>query len=48
MFKNKTILITGGTGSFGKEFLNYLLHNQKELKKILHLEYQTKKLIIVF
>ena len=24
-FKNKTILITGGTGSFGNAFLNYAL-----------------------
>ena len=35
MFKNKTILITGGTGSFGKAFLKYLLINHKELKKII-------------
>ena len=26
MFKNKTLLITGGTGSFGSRFLNYLLN----------------------
>jgi UDP-N-acetylglucosamine 4,6-dehydratase len=25
MYKNKSILITGGTGSFGKNFVNYLL-----------------------
>ncbi len=31
-FNKKTILITGGTGSFGKEFLNYLL--DKNLKEI--------------
>jgi UDP-N-acetylglucosamine 4,6-dehydratase len=24
-FKNRSILITGGTGSFGSKFLNYLL-----------------------
>ncbi len=36
MFKNKTILITGGTGSFGKSFL----------KKILNQKYQFKKIII--
>jgi UDP-N-acetylglucosamine 4,6-dehydratase len=35
MFTNKTILITGGTGSFGKSFAKYLLAN-----------YQLKKLII--
>ena len=35
MFKNKTILITGGTGSFGKAFLKYLLNNHKDIKKII-------------
>ena len=35
MFKNKTILITGGTGSFGKAFLKYLLINHKDIKKII-------------
>ena len=35
MFKNKTILITGGTGSFGKYFTNYILK-----------KYQPKKIII--
>ena len=35
MFKNKTILITGGTGSFGKAFLEYLLVNHKDVKKII-------------
>lgn len=32
--KNKTILITGATGSFGKNFLNYLI-NIRNLKKII-------------
>ena len=27
-FKNKTILITGGTGSFGNEFINHLITNK--------------------
>ena len=27
MFDNKEILITGGTGSFGKEFIKYILNN---------------------
>ena len=35
MFKNKTILITGGTGSFGKSFLKHLIHNYKDFKKII-------------
>src|SRR3990167_3842588 len=31
---NKTILITGGTGSFGKSFVKYLLDNFKPKKVI--------------
>jgi len=32
-FRNKTILITGGTGSFGREILSYLLKNEfKEIR----------------
>ena len=27
MFKKKNILITGGTGSFGKAFVEYVLKN---------------------
>lgn len=34
MFKNKTVLITGGTGSFGKNFAKYLLDNAP-LKKLI-------------
>jgi UDP-N-acetylglucosamine 4,6-dehydratase (inverting) len=34
-FKNKSLLITGGTGSFGKAFVNYLLKNKIHLKKII-------------
>lgn len=33
MFKDKNILITGGTGSFGKEFTTYLL-NHTEAKRV--------------
>ena len=33
MFKNKRVLITGGTGSFGKAMLNFLL--KKNLKEII-------------
>ena len=32
--KNKSILITGGTGSFGANFLKYLLKHQKNFKRI--------------
>ena len=35
MFNNKSILITGGTGSFGKKFIKILLS-----------EYQPKKVIV--
>jgi UDP-N-acetylglucosamine 4,6-dehydratase len=34
-FKNASILITGGTGSFGIAFVNYLLKNKVPLKKII-------------
>ena len=33
--KNKSILITGGTGSFGSTFVKYLLNNNSNLKKII-------------
>ncbi len=35
MFENKTILITGGTGSFGKNFTKYVLERYKKIKKII-------------
>ena len=31
-FKNKLILITGGTGSFGSAFLNHLIKNKISFK----------------
>ena len=34
MFNNKSILITGGTGSFGQEYTKFLLKNYN-VKKIL-------------
>lgn len=34
-FKNKSILITGGTGSFGKNFVNYLLKNKFPFSRII-------------
>lgn len=34
-YKNKTILITGGTGSFGKAFVSFLLEKKIPLKKII-------------
>lgn len=34
MLNNKTILITGGTGSFGKAFVHYLFQNYPDIKKV--------------
>ena len=34
MFKNKTILITGGTGSFGSSFVHYMLRKKFLFKEI--------------
>ena len=34
-FKNKTILVTGGTGSFGQSFVRHVLDNYSEIKKII-------------
>ena len=42
MFKNKTILITGGTGSFGHSFLKRLLKLKTPPKEIRILA-ETKK-----
>ena len=35
MFKNKNLLITGGTGSFGKAFSKFLLSSNIPLRKII-------------
>lgn len=35
IFKNKSILITGGTGSFGHGFIRYLIKNKYPLRKII-------------
>ncbi|MBS1590827.1 MAG: UDP-N-acetylglucosamine 4,6-dehydratase (inverting) [Bacteroidetes bacterium] len=34
-FSNKSILITGGTGSFGKKFIETLLKNHSELRRVI-------------
>jgi UDP-N-acetylglucosamine 4,6-dehydratase len=34
-FKNKTLLLTGGTGSFGKAFVSFMLKNNAPLKRII-------------
>lgn len=36
MLNNKTILITGGTGSFGKQFIRTILHKYKPKKVIVY------------
>lgn len=35
MLNHKTVLITGGTGSFGKKFLETILHRYPDVKKII-------------
>ena len=35
MFNNKTIIITGGPGSFGKAFVEHLLKKYKKIKKLI-------------
>ncbi|MFH4663075.1 polysaccharide biosynthesis protein, partial [Vibrio alginolyticus] len=35
MLNNKSILITGGTGSFGKQFIKTILERYPEVKKII-------------
>ena len=34
-FENKTVLITGGTGSFGKKFIETILNRYPDVKKII-------------
>lgn len=33
MLNNKSVLITGGTGSFGKKFVETILHDYPQVKK---------------
>jgi UDP-N-acetylglucosamine 4,6-dehydratase (inverting) len=35
MYKDKSILVTGGTGSFGKQFVETILKNHKEVRKLI-------------
>lgn len=35
MFNNKTVLVTSGTGSFGKRFISRVLVEYPEVKKII-------------
>ena len=34
MLNNKSVLITGGTGSFGKKFIETILRDYPEVKRI--------------
>lgn len=43
MFKNKKILITGGTGSFGSSFIDYILNKKISFKEIKVLSRDEKK-----
>ena len=43
MFKNKIVLITGGTGSFGSAFVEYALKNNLKFKEIRILSRDEKK-----
>ena len=44
MLKNKSILITGGTGSFGKKFIETVLHKYKPKKVIIYSRDELKQL----
>lgn len=46
MLNNKTILITGGTGSFGYHFVNYVLQNYKPKKIIIYSRDEFKQFIM--
>ena len=35
MYKGKSILITGGTGSLGKELTKYILKNHPDIRRII-------------
>ncbi|CAM3049807.1 Hypothetical polysaccharide biosynthesis protein [Moritella viscosa] len=35
MLNNKTVFITGGTGSFGKQFIETVLNRYPDVKKII-------------
>ena len=46
MLNNKTILITGGTGSFGHQFVNYVLKNYKPKKVIIYSRDEYKQFVM--
>ena len=46
MLNNKTILITGGTGSFGHDFVDYVLQNYKPKKVIIYSRDEFKQFLM--
>lgn len=46
MLNNKTILITGGTGSFGYHFVSYILHYYKPKKVIIYSRDEYKQFVM--
>ena len=46
MLNNKSILITGGTGSFGKAFTRYVLENYEPKKIIIYSRDEFKQFIM--
>ena len=46
IFNNKTILITGGTGSFGNECTKYILKNFKVKKLIIYSRDENKQYLM--
>jgi UDP-N-acetylglucosamine 4,6-dehydratase len=46
MFDNKSILITGGTGTFGKEFVEFIIKNYKPKKLIIYSRDELKQFLL--
>lgn len=46
MLDNKTILITGGTGSFGNHFISYILSHYKPKKLIIYSRDEYKQFVM--
>lgn len=46
MLNNKTILVTGGTGSFGHQFVDYVLKNYKPKKIIIYSRDEYKQFVM--
>ena len=46
LFKNKNILITGGTGSFGKKMTDFLLRNTDANKIIIYSRDEQKQSLL--